>query len=529
VGTRGGIQLSFILLEPVMYLQGDEKSGRHFKSRPAVSRGYLLLKVTQMAKIKSIRVSFHGLTRFQSLGEGTKRQDLITTGITYFEDGRITFSDRGCYGLCADPIAAKESGQHVKSSARTLQEEEISPPEYDPGSLGQSGLPGAGSESPQCTINSHRKGDYGIFPAGDYFYPFEFLVHNSLPETISTELISIRYYLEAKVELPGIFRSNMCSQLDIPLLRLPSESSLELIEPIIISKEWRERLHYNACILGKSFCLGSRVPIRLKLIPFVGLICCRIKVYVSQHMQYRKVGREGRLLQLGSRKVLLFEKEAGIECKSTYPGGGIRITANRDIMPSADMQTPSLLGDILETCEIQLQVQLPRCHELKETPQWQRLQASSKTGKPDVNHWIHIVLCLSETDKDETARRKQNTLQLLIIKTPITVLSCRAIPSNIYVPPYPVESNNKALSMPNSECNCVSGDSPKTLVPIHEAEVPEFEESASIESTLPDKITRPLSFESASEDLKPPAPAHIARWRLPKYFSRVMRNGQAIL
>lgn len=289
-----------------------------------------------------------------------------------------------------ESLAAKEAGRIVKSSAPALWVEQFSPPKYNQGNLDHSELLGADSESPRHNNNSHLKGHYTILPAGNHTYPFEFLLHDSLPETISTDLMSIRYYLEAKVESPGIFRSKMRSQQDIPLLRLPSETSLELTEPIIISKDWREQLHYDVCIFGRSFRLGSRIPIRLKLTPFIDLRCCWLEVYVSQHMQYWETGRETRISQLGKRKVLLFKKLAGIECQSTYPGSGIRITSDQDIIRPAYTQTPSLLGPMLETREIELEVQLPRCSELKERAQWQRLHTSSKAGKPDVNHWIQV-------------------------------------------------------------------------------------------------------------------------------------------
>ena len=68
VGIRGGLQLSFILLEPVIYLQGDGYRDRDSKNQPAICRGYLHLKVTKPTKIKSICVSFHGLARLQPLG-----------------------------------------------------------------------------------------------------------------------------------------------------------------------------------------------------------------------------------------------------------------------------------------------------------------------------------------------------------------------------------------------------------------------------------------------------------------------------
>lgn len=320
--------------------------------------------------------------------ESTRRQDLITSCITYFEDGNTTFLDRGHYPLYDKSIVARETGRYVKSPIPAFWEEQFSPPDYDPGSLYQSKILSDRHEIPRYF--SHLKGNYSIFLAGDYIYPFEFLVHSSLPETISTELISIGYYLEAKVESPGIFRSKMRLKLEIPLLRLPPEHSLELIEPIIISKDWREQLHYDTCILGRSFPFGSGIPITLKLTPFMDLKCSWIKVYVSQNMQYWKTGREARLLQLGRRKVLLFEKQAGMEHKSTFPGSRFQITSDQGSIRLANIQTPSLLGKVLETRQIDLDVQLPRCHELKERPQWQRLQTSAKSGKLEVNHWIQV-------------------------------------------------------------------------------------------------------------------------------------------
>lgn len=473
--------------------------------------------------------------------ESSKRQNLITSSTTYFEDGHATFSG-DYHGLCDKSIAAEETGKTSKGGVPALCFQRLSPPEYDLGGLDRSGILGAGSGRPRHTNNGRSKGDYTIFPVGDYTYPFEFLLHNSLPETISTELLTIRYYLEAKVELPSIFRSQMRSQLDIPVLCLPSEDSLELIEPILVSKDWREQLHYDACILGRSFRLGTRIPITLKATPFVDLKCCWLKVYVSQHIQYWKNGREGRLLQLSRRKVLLFEKHAGSEHQSTFSGSKIRIASNWDTKRLTDTQTQSLLGAVLETCDIELEVQLPRCPESKERPQWQRLHTSTKRGQPDVNHWIQvrsretylavvcledraiyvalltlvqIVLCLYNEDKDETAAKKQNALHFLVIETPITILSCKATPSNIYVPPYTAEPNAKAMPLQSLKCGCVGSDFTETVAPMHKAEV---QETLSVERILPDSLASSLSFESSSSDIKPPAPAHITRRSIPYAF-----------
>lgn len=68
VGVRRGIQLSFILLEPVVYLQGHSTPSGACKNKPAVLRGYLHLKVTEPTKIRRICVSFRGLVQLELSG-----------------------------------------------------------------------------------------------------------------------------------------------------------------------------------------------------------------------------------------------------------------------------------------------------------------------------------------------------------------------------------------------------------------------------------------------------------------------------
>lgn len=283
-----------------------------------------------------------------------------------------------------------ESCHHAKRSVQTLWDDQILPPKYDTGRSDQSGILDGGSESLPQANNGELKGRYRSFPPGDYTYPFEFLVHDFLPESIDTGLISTRYYVEATIELPRLFRSKMRSQLDVPLLRLPSENSLELIEPILSTKDWHEQLRYNACILGRSFRLGSRIPIRLKLTPLANLECHWIQVHVSQHVQYLRTDREPHRLQLPAKRVLLFQKQAGIASYSTYPGSRVQVTSGSGTGRPIGMQKPKLLGRILETSEVELEVQLPRCPEIEVKQQQQRLQPSAKGGRFEVSHWVQV-------------------------------------------------------------------------------------------------------------------------------------------
>jgi len=57
--------------------------------------------------------------------------------------------------------------------------------------------------------------------------------------------------------------------------------------------------------------------------------------------------------------VLLFEKQARNEYKSTYSSSKFLIASDLDIKQPKDTQTRSLLGALHKTREIELEVQLP--------------------------------------------------------------------------------------------------------------------------------------------------------------------------
>ncbi|GFG09468.1 hypothetical protein IFM61392_05900 [Aspergillus lentulus] len=433
------------------------------------------MKVTQPIKLKRICVYFRGLVKLE-LSEVALvgNRDLITSGITYFDRGQTTQLGN-VYGadIChildrtgTDP----ESGQHIRNTAEASWGDRSLPPKYNISGLQQPGLLGAVTKS-------------ALFPAGDYLYNFEFLLHNSLPETITTELISTRYYLEALIEPSGPFSSKAVCQVDVPVIRLPAENSLELVEPIIFSRKWREQLAYDVCIFGKCFRLGSQIPMRVRLTPLANVKCRRIRVYVSQHVQHRTKGPTGRFLQLPAKKVLLFEKQPGLASYSSYPGSTMRIMTDGGRIKTRGVQSMNLLGDELETSEINLE----------------------------------IVLCLSINDQDGMGPNKPRTVELTI-ESPFTILSCKATPANIYVPPYALESDRGVIPSYDGQCGC--GDSPRSisLASRHEAEAPQTEARDNLTSSkgqLSGDITQQLSFYSISGDIKQPARAHLPDWGLP--------------
>ena len=69
-------------------------------------------------------------------------------------------------------------------------------------------------------------------------YNFELPIDSVLPESIECDMGSVRYELEATVERSGAFKPNLCGKTEILLVRNPSEQSVEIHEPISITRNW---------------------------------------------------------------------------------------------------------------------------------------------------------------------------------------------------------------------------------------------------------------------------------------------------
>ena len=246
---------------------------------------------------------------------------------------------------------------------------------------------------------------YKTFTPGDYIYNFELPLDSRLPETIDVELGSVRYELEALIERAGAFRANLLGAKEVTLIRAPSEGSLEQVEPIAISRSWEDQLHYDIVISGKSFPLGSQVPIAFKLTPLAKVQCHRIKVFVTENVQYYTTNKRVHRLE-PTRKIQLFEKRADAPSQSTYPGSSIRITAgggvdydSRDAAARGDeninRDQTNLLGNLdndaaIGPTEMEFSVQLPSCSNVKDKERQQKIHFDTTYQNIQVHHWIKV-------------------------------------------------------------------------------------------------------------------------------------------
>jgi hypothetical protein len=82
-------------------------------------------------------------------------------------------------------------------------------------------------------------------------------------------------------------------------------------------------VHYDIVISGKSFPIGSKIPIAFKLTPLAKVQVHKLKVYVTESIEYwtndKRVTRKD-----PGRKILLLEKSAGKPLDSSYASSEIR-------------------------------------------------------------------------------------------------------------------------------------------------------------------------------------------------------------
>lgn len=371
---------------------------------------------------------------------------------------------------------------------------------------------------------------YKVFHPGVYEYSFEIALDHTSPETIDLPLGSVKWMLEALVERAGTFKSNLHGSKEVLVVRAPDTNSLEQVEPIAISRKWEDQLHYDIVISGKSFAIGSKIPIAFKLTPLAKVQCHRIKVYITENIDYfckeKRVTRKD-----AQRKILLLEKQAGKPISRDFDSSEVRVLtggelapdqrerarqlaqrrreqqANRYQTPVVPLPPPSenLLGDLdlglehlIGQTEIEMEVQLPTCDGMRKEKS-QFLAADTTWKNIQVHHWIKIVLRLSRLDPEDPSGTKRRHFEISI-DSPFHILSCLATQAHTALPEY----SDSCASAPRQTfaCGCPNAESTRNISPAS---------STGSVPTLDSFTDHPQDFDgNISTDLAPPAPAHLS-------------------
>ncbi|OXV11978.1 hypothetical protein Egran_00262 [Elaphomyces granulatus] len=478
VATGMGMTASIALAEPALFLPAYDHHDPTTK-KLAILRGYLHLKTTKSVKIKgiSVRLRGHAQTIWPDGIPPRKvqyhdKKDLVTQGLIYLNQGDAVLVQNG-YGAHRYQLTKSGPSPQTKEPKATGATSKggytISVNSSNtPNEIKRHSLPANQSykSNPPPGTGVPTQRNYQLFPPGDYLYNFEFAIDGSLPESIKTELGFVRYDLEASVERSGALRPNLLGAVEIPVIRTPAEGSLEQVEPIAISRNWEDQLHYDIVISGKSFPLGSQIPIAFKLTPLAKVGCHRIKVYVTENIQHWTADKTVHRLQ-PPKKLLLFEKRADAQSASTYPGSSMRVISgggvewdHREAAARGEEQvnrnSVSLLGNLdndtgVGPTEMEFSVQLPSCQAMKGRDESQRLHFDTTYENIQINHWIKIVMRMSKVDEKDPSKRRHFEIS---IDSPFHLLSCMATQANLILPAYTISSSGPVVLAEELECGC---------------------------------------------------------------------------
>ncbi|KAL8944687.1 MAG: hypothetical protein Q9216_000255 [Gyalolechia sp. 2 TL-2023] len=539
LASANGVSISITLAEPVIFLQGFDQSELGNRTT-SMLRGSLHLKVTKTAKIKTISLNFRGRAE-------TEWPEGIPPRKTEFKDKESIMNHTWPFFNAQFQTAEYGSGADVvrplKGPITSTKELGVSAnPAVDHFRRGSAA--GSSSLSPKeakrlslqvTQSRSFGKGDsgsgsvaqkgYRSFTPGDYIYNFELPIDSRLPETIEVELGRVRYELDATIERAGAFRANLIGAKEVLLIRAPSEGSLEQVEPIAISRNWEDQLHYDIVISGKSFPLGAQVPIAFKLTPLAKIQCHRIKVFLTENIQYYTSNKRVHRLE-PTRKIQLFEKRADAPSSSAYPGSSIRITAGGGVAydgrlaaargeENVPRDLTNLLGNLegghnVGPTEMEFSVQLPSCPDMSERDRSQSVHFDTTYHNIQVNHWIKIVMRLSKSDQVDPSKRRHFEIS---IDSPLHILSCRATQANIALPAY-TSPESVTLLTEHAECGCPGAqrrrNSPSSLLP--------HLQTANVSSTSVDReepfsagLTRPPAAHLHDPNSGVSRPIHLLR------------------
>ncbi|OAL44721.1 hypothetical protein IQ07DRAFT_521386 [Pyrenochaeta sp. DS3sAY3a] len=410
---RKAIQMNISMVEPVIFLQGFDQKPTSERNT-VVLRGSLRLRVNKPSKIRSVKLKFQGksVTKwpqgFPSNEIRFEETNILTTNVWSFFNAQSSGSN-------ADHL---HKASRVALQANSLWN-------------------AVKGDSPSNLPPVVRKG-YRIFLPGDYIYNFELPLESSLPETIDLKYGSVKYELEATVDRAGAFSSNLVEAKEVTLIRIPLQGALEQVEPIAVRRTLGDRMDIEVAISGKSFPLGSQIPVSICLTPLIKARLHWIRVLATEHVDYmcsKRVAHRAEPI----RTVHLFEKRPDVP-----PSDGITDSGGDDC--------------IVGTKGIEFLVPLPKNVLMK------RNGTSAFMLHPDttyeniqVHHWIKIVIRLSTVDQANPIKRRNYEI---CVDSPFRVLSQHVTESVTTLPSYSAPDPTSGTCIQEQEHICT-----KTLVP----------------------------------------------------------------
>ncbi|KAF9731900.1 hypothetical protein PMIN04_010937 [Paraphaeosphaeria minitans] len=450
-GKSSGVNI--YLVEPVLFLRGFRQNQMSEQST-VVLRGSLNLHITKPTKIKAITLTFHGkaVTKWPEgiPPEKVRYQETVTIinhTWSIFNDQLLTAGTRtGPDHIELFDRSPEDDPNHrdtLRSSSNSLSRYLDS---ARSNRLSRQAKPLwnilKGSSSTE-TLSTTRA-TYQIIDPGDYVFDLEFPLDCQLPETIDVESGSVKYELKAIVEREGAFCADLRGSKEVILIRTPTEGSLEQFEPIVIDRRWKDELHINSIVSGRTFPLGALIPISFKVTPLTEVQFHWIKVFATEHIEILcSNGYVHRMEPI--RKIQLFEQRLDVPPASTISANLERTAATErfvfndsaasKLQTEGPMTLPSSPGgdSRFPPTEMEFHVQLPSYHALTDNGKSVRLHCDTTYQNIRVHHWIKILIRFSRLDTPELDKRRCFEI---VMHTPFRILSRKVTEATTTLPAY---------------------------------------------------------------------------------------------
>ncbi|EGV60296.1 hypothetical protein CANTEDRAFT_127408 [Yamadazyma tenuis ATCC 10573] len=123
-----------------------------------------------------------------------------------------------------------------------------------------------------------------LLPKGNYTLPFSVVLPTNVSETVEGLSVGkMLYHLQCTVQ-KGIFDKPLVKSRYLRIFRTLHPTNLSLVDNSEINSTWPGKVEYMVCVHKKGLAMGSKVPIKIKMVPLAkGLKLKRVVCEIVQH------------------------------------------------------------------------------------------------------------------------------------------------------------------------------------------------------------------------------------------------------
>lgn len=274
------------------------------------------------------------------------------------------------------------------------------------------------------------------FKKGTYTYPISISLPSNLPPTLHADFGFNRYVFKVNVVRSGALTPNLIAEREITLIHAPDEDALDETDSIVVERCWEDVLSYMVVFSGKSFPIGQKIPLWLKLVPLGKVKIHRILATLEERTDYfakgrrvarHEVPRKWTLLKLaqtsGTAPILPIMSDSADALDQSPIAPLARAAAGED---AASDKIPSIL-DPTGPWELATDLLIPACGTT-------RINLSTNHTKSNiaVHHMIRLAIRVEKPEgvigdgsqrPSSSNMKEDHKLYDIVIEAPITLTS----------------------------------------------------------------------------------------------------------